>query len=136
MAWNWTPGIPADGVKLISATVGFRTNDEDKDNDTNVTVVVRNWDRTEVARISDCFGHFDDNHDNGPFALFVLNQTTVEKLKSNRGEVAIHIDPNGHDTWRFNVHVELRFSDGTAATGDVNGAELSQNYRDLVFPIA
>lgn len=136
MAWNWKPGVPADDVKLTAATVAFHTNDEDKDNDTKVTVVVRNWDRTEVARVSDYFGHFDDNHDNGPFSLFILNQTTVEKLKANRGEVAMHIDPNGHDTWRFNIHVELRFSDGSSATGEVNDAELSQNYPDLAFPIA
>jgi hypothetical protein len=45
---------------LANASVSFRTNDENKDHDTNVTVEVRDNVGELVARVSNTFGPFDD----------------------------------------------------------------------------
>lgn len=85
---------------LNSGTISFHTNDEDKDDDTNITVTVRQSDGTIAAHISDGLGHFNDHSDNGPYTLQVFNPGTRGEMST--GNITIRIDPNGNDTWRFN----------------------------------
>jgi hypothetical protein len=85
---------------LANCKISFHTNDEDKDNDTHVTVEVRDENNVAVALISNDFGHFDDHSDAGPFGLAIQNPS--DKTFVQRGNVLIRIDPNGNDTWRFN----------------------------------
>src|SRR4029078_2596940 len=99
-----------DNAVLTRASVTFHTNDEDKDDDSRVEVTVRLLDQTVVvARISDTFGHFDDHSDAGPFDLLITQAVTRGELKT--GSVAIKIEPNGKDTWRFNFFLDLLFDD-------------------------
>jgi hypothetical protein len=58
---------------LRNARIGFHTNSDDKDSDTHVTVTLVDDDGIVAARISNDFGHFDDNSDSGPYSLTVLN---------------------------------------------------------------
>ena len=117
---------------LANCTVKFHTNDEDKDDDTHVTVTVRDDNNNVVARISNDFGHFDDHSDAGPFALAIQNAS--EKARVQRGNVTVRIDPNGHDTWRFNFFLDLLFSDGSHLSGGTDtGIALNQNRREQNF---
>lgn len=111
--------------QLTTASVSFRTNDENKDHDTNVTVEVRDNVDQLVARVSDTFGPFDDQTSNGPFELEVLNRAEKETLQE--GTVLIRIDPKGDDTWRFNFITELRFDDGSALSASADGVELNES---------
>jgi hypothetical protein len=121
-------------ANLTGVSITFHTNDEDKDGDTRVEVVVRLRNGGAiVAQIADELGHFDDNSDNGPFDLLVLDRASRDDLKA--GGVAISIAPNGNDTWRFNFFLDLRFSDGGHLCARATGLELTQDVRSQAFGI-
>ena len=117
--------------KLRNATIKFHTNDDDKDDDTHVTVTVHDHGNVIAARIDNDFGHFDDHSDNGPFGLIVRNRSEKGTLQS--GSVTIRIDPNGHDTWKFNFDLDLFFDDGSHLSGGAPGLGLNQNRKEQTF---
>ena len=80
---------------LTDKSILFRTNDDDKDADTKVTVEVRDNTGELFARISNSFGKFDDQTTNGPFDLELLNRP--DKRHVDGGNVLIRIDPKGND---------------------------------------
>lgn len=86
-----------------------------------------------AAHISNDFGHFDDNSDEGPYALTIVNPSQEALLQS--GKIVLRIDPNGHDTWRFNFFLEMVFSDGSRLSGGANSLELTQNRKQQEFGI-
>lgn len=81
---------------LRNARISFHTNNEDRDSDTHVTVVLVDENGIVAAHISNDLGHFDDNSDSGPYALIAMNPSTKSSLQS--GKVILRIDPNVHDT--------------------------------------
>jgi hypothetical protein len=119
---------------LINSTIKFHTNDEDKDHDTHVTISVRDKNNVVCAYIDNDFGRFPDNSDNGPFGLIVSNPSSEDALQ--QGAVNIRIDPNGHDTWRFNFFLDLLFNDGSHLSGGANTLELDQNRREQSFGLS
>ena len=66
---------------LVNANIMFHTNDEDKNDDTLVTVSVQKGD-TVAAQISDRFQHFNDHSDAGPFDLEIVTPLTRDDLKN------------------------------------------------------
>ncbi|MGH7933729.1 MAG: hypothetical protein ACREQN_11270 [Candidatus Binataceae bacterium] len=124
----------ANDASLVQAMVNFHTNDEDKDDDTHVTVTVRQSDGTIAARIDDDFGHFNDHSNNGPFGLLILNPAIKNDLRT--GNVTVRVDPNGNDTWRFNFSLDLLFSDGGHLNTEADGLELNQDRQQQSFGIA
>jgi hypothetical protein len=119
------PRVHATGdAKLVGAQVSFHTNDEDKDDDTHVTVTVRDQNNVVAAVISSDFEHYDDNSDHGPYQLTIQNASSWYDLRA--GTTTIDIDPNGNDTWRFNFNVDLTFSDGSHLGNQIGGVELSE----------
>lgn len=118
---------------LQNARISFHTNNEDKDDDTHVTITLTDGNGVVAARISNDFGHFDDNSDEGPYALSIVNRSRKDLLQ--RGTITLRIDPNGHDTWRFNFFLDMTFSDGSRLSGGANGLELTQNRRTQTFGI-
>ena len=122
-----------DNAVLTRASVSFHTNDEDKDGDSRVEVTVRLMDQTVVASIADEFGHFDDHSDAGPFDLLITQAATRGALKT--GSVAVKIDPNGDDTWRFNFFLDLLFEDNAHLIAWANGLEVSESRQQQSFGI-
>ncbi len=121
-------------VTLVNSTVLFHTNNEDKDYDTYVTITVYDENNTLCAIIADDLGHFNDNSTTGPYGLNIINPSSKESLQ--RGKVMIHIDPNGHDTWRLNFVLDLAFSNGDHFSCVVNNIELTQDLQDQTFGIS
>jgi hypothetical protein len=111
--------------KLKNALITFRTNDEDKDADTNVTVELRDNTGELFARVSNPFGYFDDQTTNGPFDLELLNRP--EKAQVDGGDVLIRIDPKGDDTWHFNFQLECRFEDGSTISSAADGLSMNEH---------
>jgi hypothetical protein len=122
-----------DNAVLTRASVSFHTNDEDKDDDSQVEVTVRLMDQTVVASIADEFGHFDDHSDAGPFDLPITQATTRGQLKT--GRVAVKIHPSGRDTWRFNFFLDLIFDDAAHLIAWANGLEVSKSRPEQSFGI-
>ncbi|KAJ2979748.1 hypothetical protein NQ176_g3063 [Zarea fungicola] len=118
---------------LRNARISFHTNNEDKDDDTHVTVTLVDSNGVTAALLSNDLGHFDDNSDEGPYALTILNPSQEALLQS--GRIRLRIDPNGHDTWRFNFFLEMIFSDGSRLSGGANSLELTQNRKQQEFGI-
>ena len=54
-----------DSAVLTRASITFQTNDEDKDDSTLLDVSVALMDGTVVAQVSDFFGTFHDNNEDG-----------------------------------------------------------------------
>ncbi|TDD80577.1 hypothetical protein [Actinomadura rubrisoli] len=123
----------APGATLVRANVFFHTNNEDKDHDTNVLVIVRDGNGTDSAFIQNDFGHFNDNSNAGPFTMELRNPGLWQSIRS--GTTLIRIGPNGNDTWRFNMHVDLLFSDGSHLVTDANGIELDEDRNQQTFGI-
>src|SRR5262249_46885128 len=69
---------------LVGASIKFHTNNEDKDDDTHVTVTVEDFHHVVAARIDNDFGHFDDHSDSGSFDLEVTNASTMHDLHRGR----------------------------------------------------
>lgn len=57
--------------KLRACSVKFKTTDEDKDDDTRVTVEVRDRNNVVVARVSDTFGLWEDFSENADWTRAV-----------------------------------------------------------------
>jgi hypothetical protein len=119
---------------LSNASIKFHTNDEDKDDDTHVTVTVRDDNNAVVALVSNDFGHFDDHGDSGPFGMAIQNPSEQERIV--RGNVTVRIDPNGNDTWRFNFFMDMQFSDGAHLSGSADGLALDQDRREQTFGLS
>ena len=119
---------------LTEATVSFHTNTDDKNDDTHVTITVRQRDGIIAARIDDDFGVFRDQNNNGPFNLVVINAAPKSELRS--GNVTIRVDPSNDDVWKFNVFLDLIFSDGSHLSAEAEGLEVSEQRQQLSFGIA
>ena len=117
---------------LVNANITFHTNDEDKDDDTVVSVTVGKG-GTIAAQVTDRFQHFNDHSDAGPFDLVINNPLTRDDLKT--GVVNLGITPNGNDTWHFNFFLDLRFSDGSHLFARASRLELTQELALSFFGI-
>ena len=109
---------------LHNAQITFRTNQDNKNKETNVTVEVRDNAGDLAARISDAFGEFPDQTTNGPFSLEILKKE--EKALLDGGSVLLRIDPKGSDSWDFNFVLELYFEDGTRLSASADGLQLNE----------
>ncbi|MGC4118869.1 MAG: hypothetical protein QM765_30755 [Myxococcales bacterium] len=121
---------------LTGASVSFHTNDEDRDHNTNETIYVRCSGET-VALASGTFGNrkFSDDSNEGPFSLAVTAHPRLESISTC--QFRIDQSPKGNDTWRFNVHLTLVFSNGETSQSknyDFNGQEL-KNISALSFDL-
>jgi hypothetical protein len=110
---------------LTDTSILFRTNDNDKDADTNVTVECRDNEGEIFARLSDPLGKFDDQTSNGPFDLELLNRP--DKARVDGGNVLLRIDPKGDDEWHFNYQLECRFDDGSTVTSAADGLVMNEH---------
>jgi hypothetical protein len=113
---------------LVSAVASFHTNDEDKDWSTVLSIFLNKGAR-ELARVTGITGLYPAHTDNGPFGLSV--QGSILKRDLPGGSTRITISPDRHDTWRFNYHLDLAFSDGSHLTYDWPGLVLDENNREM-----
>ncbi len=117
---------------LTAAIASFHTNDDDKDSDTIVAITV-NGPGFVVAQAGGISGHFDDGSNNGPFALTVVGPIAPAQVP--HCTTTVHIDPNGHDTWKFNYTLDLVFDDFNPplhVRKVFNGIALDEGHRDFV----
>lgn len=124
----------ATSQKVANANIKFHTTNDDKDDDTHVTVEVKDGNGIVIARIDNDFGHFSDNSDSGPYDIPVANPSSKEECQG--GTVKIHIDPNGHDTWHFNFFLTIILSNGKQLSGGADGLSLDQDRKEQIFGLS
>ncbi|WP_435008796.1 hypothetical protein P12x_000052 [Tundrisphaera lichenicola] len=101
---------------LASARVQFRTTNDNKDDDTHVTVNLLVGSAT-VASVSGQWGEFPDNTDSGWKDLTLVERPRKDAI-IGVGRLQLIEAPNGHDEWHFNWTLELNFSDGSTQRFD------------------
>ena len=117
---------------ITGAKIWFRTNDEDKDVDTQVLAYIRSGGGKNAGSLADSLGHFDDGQANGPYDLSVSTSVTAADLST--GVVGVAIVPDSRDTWRFDYELAMTFSDGTSFVIERDGVELSEFNRFIETP--
>jgi len=118
---------------LIGASVSFRTTDNDKDGDTNVSIYVICGGNT-VAAVSGQWGHWDDNSDHGPFTLNVSDHPRKDQVIGACTARVVE-SPNGHDEWHFNWGMVLTFSDGTSKSYNWGGGNVDHDRTTVNQPL-
>jgi hypothetical protein len=117
---------------LVSALASFHTNDDDKDDDTILTVTIERA-PDEFAKVDNIIGTFDDHTDNGPFGLSI--QGLISKSTLPGATTTLRIQPDGNDTWRFNYFLDLVYSDGTHQRFSFFGKTLVEDRNILTLPL-
>ncbi len=121
---------------LQRVKVQFRTNDEDKDDDTKITysLVVNG---VAVAQLREFAGDrnrkdfpfnakiFKDRTDSPVYDIPVTAKVTRQQLQNAKSQIIIR--PNGNDTWRFNVTVTLEYAGGQSETKKFEKIQLKQD---------
>lgn len=120
---------------LANCSIRFHTNDDDKDAETLVNVNVIDASDVVAAHVSNFFGHFPENSDDGPFQLQLVNPSSRESLQNGRLNLEISTDVLV-DTWHFNFLLDLLFDDGSHLSGGANGLSLSTENRLASFSLA
>ncbi len=134
------PNLPV----VTKVEIKFQTGDDDKDDDSKLTVYFAcndssfaDADGSTMATLigaSKGFNFF--NNQETPWAQVPVHPgAKITKNQVHDCTTTVRIDPVGHDTWRFNYLVKLRYSDGTQDDFHFNGHALSQDYRQNTYPL-
>jgi hypothetical protein len=126
MLINAVSAEPQSAPLLDRAEAIFLTGQDDKDQDTVLTVLVSvNGDN--VARES---GRFDRFNDRSERTVRLLITPTPRGALERGVSVVVRIDPNGDDAWQFSLRLVLHFSDGSMLTKSFPMTTLSQEQRE------
>jgi hypothetical protein len=135
MAEAQAVSVSSDEVTLTAVEVIYHTNNDDKDNNTKLFTTVRDNRGLEVATLDEHFGDdtWDDEEDDGPYGLRLTGSATWASMKG--GQLVVRIEPDGHDTWKFNAQATLFFSDGERRHAVARNHFLDQNLRQIEIEI-
>ena len=97
---------------LVSATVTFKTNNDDKHRNSYVSVTARDATNLIIAEVSDTFDEFKDNRQYGPYDMQVLNPAPKHLVRPG-GTLTLYFGQDANDEWHTNVLLDLAFSDGS-----------------------
>jgi hypothetical protein len=143
-----TPPAPPN-ISLLAHVVGlliqFQTTGDDKDQDTVLTVSFLHnnvaWASfqppdTGVHETNSLGGSQDDYSDGKTTPwIAVPYKGTILKDIIPQSTTRVHIEPNGHDTWRFNYWVRIQYSDGSVQDYHFDGHALSEKVKENTFPL-
>jgi hypothetical protein len=132
----------ASRATIDDLKITFRTNDEDKDGDTKVTVSIKGppiWSppkgrlhtRFDLAPVITGWSQAGDQHyDDQSTHTFALTPSSVAvEAVAGDHRLIVCINPNGNDTWRFNVLLQGTVSDGTPYRFEKKALQLDQERR-------
>ena len=97
---------------LTSATAQFVTLDHGKDKGSALTAQLLRSNGELAAEVHTVGTQFDDHATIPPFAFSLAGPFTTNDV--NSGEVRLRMNPDGDDDFTFDLHMTMRFSDGTA----------------------
>jgi hypothetical protein len=118
---------------LTSATATFVSNDHGKDADSALTVQLLRDNNELGAEIRSVGVKFDDDSSSGPFAFSLAGPFTTRDIDD--GQIRLRLTPDGDDDWTFDLHMTLRFSDGTARNFTWRGVRLDHRNPERVLTL-
>ena len=119
---------------LSSAIATFVSRDHGKDKDSGLTVQLL---RNNGELVGDIYANgikFDDHSSSGPFALSLTGGPFTTRDISD-GQVRVRLTPDGRDDWTFDLHLTMRFSDGTARNFMWRGIRLDHSNPERVVTL-
>ena len=118
---------------LTSATATFVSTDHGKDADSALTVQLLRSNAELGAEIRTVGTKFDDNASSGPFAFSMAGPFTKNDIDA--GQLRLRLTPDGDDDWTFNLHLTMRFSDGTTRNFMWRGVRLDHANPERVLTL-
>ena len=119
---------------LTSATATFTTLDHGKDADSALTVQLLRSNGELGAEIHTVGTQFADRASIPPFAFSISGPFTTNDV--DMGRVRLRLTPDGDDDFTFDLHMTLRFSDGTTRNFAWRGIRLDHNGPERVLTLA
>jgi hypothetical protein len=113
---------------LLRAVVALNTGDDDKDDDTFVSISGFTQTGQSFASIGSYFGHFDDN---SSYSYEMTLNGTHYRDEFDTGKLSVDIAPNGNDEWHFSCQLDLYFADDPTrpVMHEAMGMNLNQDRR-------
>ena len=118
-------------------TVQFYTTSDDKDDDTVVTCTVNKLTNgipgPNLAAASGTWGgHLNDN--SWSHAINLGYNGLGPWVSGEEYALIVTIDPNGHDTWRFDCQLAIKIQGENGRIYNFTGHALSQDVRSNTYP--
>ncbi len=125
-----SPAFPA----LTSAVGTFVSTQHGKDTDSALTVELLRSNAELAGNLHVVGTKFDDNASSGPFSFSLSGPFTTRDIDT--GQVRIRFVPDGADDWTFDLHLNMRFTDGTARNFLWRGVRLDNTSPERVLMLA
>ena len=118
---------------LTSATATFVSRDHGKDKDSVVTAQLLRRNDALGAEMRSVGTEFDDNSSSGPLAFSIAGPFMTNDVEN--GQLRLRLTPDGDDDWTFDLHIAMRFSDGTARNFMWQGIRLDHTSPERVLTL-
>ena len=119
---------------LTSATATFTTLDHGKDEDSALTAQLLRSNGELGAEMRTVGTQFADRASIPPFAFSISGPFSTNDVDT--GQVRLRLTPDGDDDFTFDLHMTLRFSDGTTRNFAWRGIRLDHNGPERVLTLA
>jgi len=120
---------------LASGTATIMSKDGGQNADSPLTVHLLRSHAELGAEIRLAGGKFDDNSSSGALAL-TLAEPPFTTNDLHDGQLRLRLVPDGDNDWTFDLHITMRFSDGTARNYMWRGIRLDHTSPDRVLLLA
>jgi len=118
---------------LTGSTVSFRSLDHGKDANSQVIVQVLRSNNELGAEVHVAGTKFGENSQSAPMALSIAGPFRLSDV--NDGSLRIRMNPDGRDTWTFDMRLVLTFSDNTQRTFAWQGIRLDEHAPERTLPL-
>ena len=129
-----TATTQVSGPTVTGATISFRTLDNGKDTNSQVTLQLLRPNNELGGELRIVGMKFDDNTQIAPMAMSVSGPFHMSDI--NDGSVRIRMTPDGRDTWTFDMRLVLNFSDNSQRTFAWQGIRLDEKAPERTLPLA
>ncbi|MBI2188187.1 MAG: hypothetical protein HYU37_13880 [Acidobacteria bacterium] len=125
-----SPVFPA----LVSAVATFVSTEHGKDADSPLTVDLLRSNAELAGNLHVIGTKFDDNSSSGPFSFSLSGPFTLRDIDT--GQLRVRFVPDGADEWTFDLHLNMRFTDGAGRNFLWRGVRLDNTSPERVLALA
>jgi hypothetical protein len=125
-----SPAFPA----LTSAVATFVSTQHGKDADSPLTVELLRTHAELAGNLQVVGTKFDDDGSSGPFSFSLSGPFSTRDVET--GRLRVRFVPDGADDWTFDLHLNMRFTDGTGRNFLWRGVRLDNTSPERVLMLA
>jgi hypothetical protein len=129
-----SPTISQAFPTLTSAVATFVSTQHGKDAGSALTVDVMRSNAELAGNLQIVGTKFDDNASSGPFSFSLPGPFTTRDVDT--GQLRVRFVPDGADEWTFDLHLTMRFNDGTGRNFLWRGVRLDNTSPERVLILA